>query len=81
MDKMDGAEMRVALWENEAMSDADLVRLARIGVLGPAKWGVQWPTMEPVVPAGKRLNEPVEQVRKNAYLVLRTLHRRRGLRT
>ncbi|MDQ2089778.1 hypothetical protein [Marimonas arenosa] len=80
VDNMDGAEMLALVWENEALSEMDQARLARIRCFGPTKWGVVWPGTDLIVPAGERLKEADEQVKRNAYQMLRALRRRRGLR-
>ena len=78
LEMADGQERRQMYGAYERLSDIDKRRLERVKWFGLPRYGLPWPDLGPVVAAGKRTREPEQMIRRNAYLMLRALGRRRG---
>lgn len=78
LDKAGGAEWQEMFWANSRLTDPDKARLSRVNWFGPSKFGTPWPELDRVVPAGKSLQtDRANKVRRNAYLMLCAVRRRR----
>lgn len=60
------------------LSEADWSRLMKGGVWRPARWGVRFPDMTTVVPAGQALNQESQRIGRNAWRMLDAIAHRRA---
>lgn len=71
-----GAENYAAFTRNPALSDHELRKLHQFRLWSGYRWGLAYPELTQIVPAGKHLKEPQNQIKINAYLMLRAIKRR-----
>lgn len=76
-----GAETWAAFTQNPALSDREMESLWELKLFKGFKWGLVYPELTRIVPAGKHLKEPENQVRTGAFLMLRAINRRMAAQT